>query len=169
MKIFNKTSTNTFLLCFLMLAVLISTNANADMVTFESTKLVNKAGQFNDDIYLDESGTYKVTLTDFKLAGSFSEVGLVVQNNLGIKKGDIFGQGSFSFNAEAGLYHLELGILGTDAMGLIGITMERFDLDSVISPTPVPLPMPLLLLFSALITLLSLSKYKILKQRKLVC
>lgn len=105
-------------------------------------------GDHGNAFVINQTGTYKATLTDFKFPNAFtSEFGLqVVASNESV--GAVNGAGSFTFDATAGTTYWAL-VFGETAgrlnLGAYGVRIEQIAL------APVPVPGGLLLLASAVV------------------
>jgi len=81
-------------------------------VVYENARVVsskNKAytGYFNKRVKLKETGTYQASLSDFNFPINFDLLGLSVSSSTK-KMGEIWNNGSFNFQADAGKYFLNL-------------------------------------------------------------
>ncbi len=91
---------------------------NASTIIYEDVQLVSGnsetyIGYFNQSVQLKDAGTYQASLSDFEFSASFDMLGLSISSSTR-KMGEIWKEGSFEFEAEAGKYFLGL-IYKTDA------------------------------------------------------
>jgi len=124
-------------------------------VVYENARVVsskNKAytGYFNKRVKLKETGTYQASLSDFNFPINFDLLGLSVSSSTK-KMGEIWNNGSFNFQADAGKYFLNL-VYKTDEtlnLGKYGVKLQY------IGTSAVPLPASLWLMLTGMAAIIS--------------
>ena len=149
-----------------------ASNASASSITFESTSVMVGGGKINsNDVLIGSSGTYEVTLTDYRRGAPVGINNLILNivpqsGSLGGYKlvNGIFDTKSYTFDADPGLYHLQVSFPGVSKYALIGLGMQQVFSDipnnnnSV--PPAVPLPAPFFPMLSALPVVAMLARKK---------
>ncbi len=141
----------------LILALLVSAHiSQADTLIYEDAQLVSGdsktyIGYFNQSLQLEQAGSYQARLSDFEFPASFDMLGLTISSSTE-KMGEVWNNGSFSFNADAGKYFLGL-FYKTDErlnLGMYGVKLSYLDHPGA---SAVPLPAALWLMLTGLMAI----------------
>ncbi len=130
--------------------------AEENSVIYEDAKVVSgdskiHMGYFNQRVKLKEAGTYEATLSDFDFPVSFDMLGLSISSSTK-KMGEVWNNGSFTFDADAGKYFLAL-FYKTDEtlnLGMYGINLNYLGHPGA---SAVPLPASLWLMITGLMAI----------------
>ena len=114
------------------------------------------------NISFSESGTYTLTLTDFKFGDTFNYLGVQVATSVSsiaqivIAAGELNRQ-SITFAINSGDYYLSIfGITGKKRVGSFGVNFAEGD----VAPSPVPLPPALVFMLTSLLGLISFKRQR---------
>ncbi len=117
-------------------------------IIYEDARVVGSdntffTGYFNKHVTLKEAGAYQVSLRDFNFPVNFDMLGLSISSSTE-KMAEIWGNGSFNFEAEAGKYFINL-VYKTDErlnLGKYGMKLQY------LGTSAVPLPASLWLMLT---------------------
>ena len=131
-----------------LISAVFGATAEAATVAYQDVGFIRGVGDQSESFSVASSGSYRVTLTDFSIPGTFDLLSLSVTTDKSlINLIDV--SGSFDFNADVGTtYFANLyGIAGGNLdLGLYGISVESI----AGTVAPVPVPASLFMMVSAL-------------------
>lgn len=88
-----------------------------DGIVYDRSDFVFGFTAFKDPFYIHDAGVYQATLTDFEFPNEFEYIGLMITQGSTSKMGEIEGSGSFTFDADPGMYNVFfVGSVGDTSM-----------------------------------------------------